>query len=402
MVRAAKQPNTARKRRTPGVAARGPARGPLTRVELEQTAAWIATQQLPSGEIPWFPGGKTDPWDLVHAAMGLTIGGRTDAAAAAFRFLARTQNEDGSWPAEWRGESVSNATRETNHAAYLATGIWHLHCARPDVDLLAELWPTIDAALDFVVRMQEPCGGIAWALDPAGNPWRAPLLTGTSSIHGSLVCGVRIAERLGHDRPGWRAARARVAQLLRHDRVRFTRDDMPEPQGRHSMDWYYPVLGGALRGRAGREHLLHAERTATFIEDGVGCRCVEDRPWYTVAESCELALALDAVGLTGRARQIVTWMREQRTEEGGYWTGVTHPDRILWPEGEQTTWTAATVLLAHDALAGDGATRTFFRDLAGDELGPVAEPAPAPAPVVRDVPLRRPSVVDDVDPAFDV
>lgn len=400
MDRAAKQPKTARKRRMPGAALSGAVRGPLTRGEIEQTAAWIAAQQLPSGEIPWCTGGKTDPWDLVHAAMGLTVTGRRDAAAAAFRFLARTQNEDGSWPAEWCYESVSNATRETNHAAYVATGLWHLHCARPDVDLLAELWPTIESALDFVVGMQLPCGGIAWALDPAGNAWRAPLLTGTSSIHGSLVCGVRIAERLGHDRPAWRAARARVARLLRHDLARFTRDDMPEPQGRHSMDWYYPVLGGALRGRAGRERLLHAERTATFLEDGVGCRCVEDRPWYTVAESCELVLALDAVGLTGRARQIVTWMREQRTEQGGYWTGTTHPDRIRWPEGEQTTWTAATVLLAHEALAGDGATRTFFRDLAGDDLGPVDEPAPAR--VVREVPLRRPAMVDDADPAFDV
>src|SRR5690606_33348763 len=98
-----------------------------------------------------------------------------------------------------------------------------------------------------------------------------------------------------------------------------------EPQGRHSMDWYYPVLGGALRGRAGREHLLNAEQNAAFIEEGVGCRCVKDRPWYTVAESCELALALDAVGLTVRARQIVSWMSALRTEEGGYWTGTTHP-----------------------------------------------------------------------------
>jgi hypothetical protein len=400
MAAAGKPVKVARKRRTSAV--HGPVRGPLTQRELERTGEWIAAQQLPSGEIPWFPGGKTDPWDLVHAAMGLTVAGRHAEAAAAFRFLARTQNEDGSWPAEWRGEAVSNATRETNHAAYLATGVWHLYRARQDVDLLAELWPTIDAALDFVVRMQEPCGGIAWALDPQGRPWRAPLLTGTSSIHGSLVCGVRIAERLGHDRPAWRRARANVARLLRYDMARFDKDDMPEPQGRHSMDWYYPVLGGALRGRAGREHLLDAERTATFIEDGVGCRCVKDRPWYTVAESCELALALDAVGLTGRARQIVTWMREQRTEDGGYWTGVTHPDRILWPEGEQTTWTAATVLLAHDALAGETATRTFFRDLAGDELGEVEPPRASEKRVATEDPVRLPSHVDDADPAFDV
>jgi hypothetical protein len=376
-------------------------RGPLTRNEFEQSAAWIASQQLPSGEIPWQRGAKTDPWDLVHAAMGLAAAGRHDAAVAAFRFLARTQNEDGSWPAEWRGESISNATRETNHAAYVATGVWHLFCARPDVDLLAELWPMVSSATDFVVRMQLPCGGIAWALDAKGNPWRAPLLTGTSSIHGSLVCAVRIAERLGFDRPAWRQAREGIARLIRYDRERFERDDLPEPQGRHSMDWYYPVLGGALRGRAGRLHLLNSEQTGTFIEDGVGCRCVKDRPWYTVAESCELALALAAVGLAGRARQIVIWMREQRLENGSYWTGTTHPDRIRWPEMEQTTWTAATVLLAHDALSGDTATRTFFRDLAGDDLGAVEPPAPSET-LAEDEPLRMPAHVDDADPAFDV
>jgi hypothetical protein len=392
---------TSMRRSLPRRSKRTASRGPLSAREIEQTADWIASQQLPSGEIPWFAGGKTDPWDLVHAAMGLAVAGRHDRAAAAFRFLARTQNEDGSWPAEWRGELVSNATRETNHAAYLATGLWHLHCASPDRDLLAELWPTIDGAMTFVARMQEPCGGIAWALDPEGRPWRAPLLTGTASIHGSLVCAVRIAEQLGHARPEWRRTREGVARVLRYDMGRFAKVDLPEPQGRHSMDWYYPVLGGALRGRAGKQHLLDATRTATFLTDGVGCRCVHDRPWYTVAESCELALAFDSVGLTGRARQVVSWMRALRTEQGGYWTGTTHPDGVRWPEGEQTTWTAATVLLAHDALAGVTATRTFFRDLAGDDLGVVA-PLPARVSAVREVAVRRPAPADDADPAFDL
>jgi len=148
-----------------------PKRGPLTRLEFERSAAWIATQQLPSGEIPWQRGGKSDPWDMVHAAMGLAVAGRHAESTAAYRFLARTQNEDGSWPGEWRGEAVSNATRETNHAAYVATGVWHQFCAKPDADLLAELWPMVSKAIDFVVRHQLPCGGIAWALDPQGRPW---------------------------------------------------------------------------------------------------------------------------------------------------------------------------------------------------------------------------------------
>jgi hypothetical protein len=40
----------------------------------------------------------------------------------------------------------------------------------------------------------------------------------------------------------------------------------------------------------------------------------------------------------------------------------------VFPEGEQTTWTAAAVLLAHDALQGATATSHFFRELEGREL----------------------------------
>jgi hypothetical protein len=95
---------------------------------------------------------------------------------------------------------------------------------------------------------------------------------------------------------------------------------------------------------------------------------VIERPWYTVAETCELGLALDACGLTSRAQQVLSWVHLMRTEEGGYWTGVTHPDRILYPEGEQTPWTAATVLLAADALSNETATSSFFRDLSAEDL----------------------------------
>jgi hypothetical protein len=208
-------------------------------------------------------------------------------------------------------------------------------------------------------------------------------LTGSSSVHGSLVCAVRIAERLGHRRPSWRRARQRLADALRFDIGRFAANDLPEPPGRHSMDWYYPVLGGALRGSRGRARLLDAEQARTFLEEGVGCRCVRDRPWYTVAETCELVLALDAVGLTARAREIASWVEPLRDEQGAYWTGATHPEKIIYPEEERTPWTAATVLLADDALAADSPTSAFFAGLAGDDLEGrrrIAEDAPPRLP----------------------
>lgn len=339
-----------------------------------ETAAWIAARQERSGEIPWAPGAKMDPWDHVHAAMGLAVAGRRVEARAAYRFLVDVQHADGGFACERRDGRVVNESRESNHAAYLATGLWHLHVAHPDPDFLAETWPAIERAIDFVVRLQEPSGAISWAVDPEGRAWRAPLLTGSSSIHGSLVCAERIADRLGHDRPAWRDARRRLGRVLRDDIEAFEGVDLPEGPGRHSMDWYYPVLGGALRDAPARDRLLDPARTGVFLEDGVGCRCVQDRPWYTVAETCELALALDAAGLRSRARDVLSWVGWLRDGGGGYWTGATHPEREIYPDGEQTTWTAATVLLAADALGEGSPTSSFFRDLAAPGCGEPARP----------------------------
>jgi hypothetical protein len=42
-------------------------------------------------------------------------------------------------------------------------------------------------------------------------------------------------------------------------------------------------------------------------------------------------------------------MQHLRDPGGGYWTGYVFPDDVNWP-AEHTTFTAAAVLLAHDAL----------------------------------------------------
>jgi hypothetical protein len=335
--------------------------------EQQITAEWLASHQAPSGEILWSLDGKSDPWDHVHAAMGLTVLARIDAAKAAYRYLAQIQEANGAFAAERISGHVTRSSQETNHAAYIATGLWHLYRATSDAAFLCELWPTVERAINWVVSLQLPNGAIAWA-EKSGKVWRSPLVTGSASIHGSLLCAIRIAERLDHDRPTWRAALRRLQRVLRHDIEVFSKTDLPEPPGRYSMDWYYPVLAGALRGHAGRERLLDPEVAGSFIEEGVGCRCVRDQPWYTVAETCELVLALDAIGQRERARRMLGWTRAQRQANGAYWTGATHPEGIVFPEGEQTTWTAAAVILAHDAVIGESATSSFFRDLDGHEI----------------------------------
>jgi hypothetical protein len=342
-------------------------RRPLTPEQIETTTDWIIEQQEPSGEIPWWRGGKMDPWDHTHSAMALTVSGRRDESMAAFRFLTDTQSPSGAWPCQRTAGVVTDETTETNHAAYVATGLWHYFTATGDIDFLAECWPTVERAIDFVASMQADHGAICWAADPDQKVWRDPLLTGSSSIHGSLVCAIRIAERLDHDRPRWREARERLARVLRTDLGVFTAVTLPEPVGRYSMDWYYPVLGGAVRGEGARRRLLDPSAAEVFVAEGVGLRCVSDAPWYTVAETCEFVLALAACGLTDRAMQVFSWMRPFRHDSGAYWTGKTHPEGVFWPE-ELNAWTAATVVLAADALAQDSPTSDFFETLSGDDL----------------------------------
>jgi hypothetical protein len=165
----------------------------------------------------------------------------------------------------------------------------------------------------------------------------------------------------------------KLGRVLREEPNVFIETDLPEKPGRYSMDWYYPVLGGALRGEQARARLLDPVLEPAFMEQGVGCRCVRDQPWYTIAETCELVLALDAAGLTERAREVLSWTRSQRTANGAYWTGATHPEGIIFPEAEQTTWTASAVILATDALRDDSPSSSFFRDLDGAEQNPGAQ-----------------------------
>jgi hypothetical protein len=336
-----------------------------SRDDLDRTAAWIAAHQRADGGIPWFPDRQLDPWNHVECAMALTVTGRDDAARAAFRHLAATQLPEGAWPSLATPDETLDPARDTNHTAYLASGLWHYFLATGDVDLLVEMWPSLERAIGFVLRLQQPDGVLLWAADPAGETWPAPLLAGSSSVYGSLGCAVRIAKLLGHDRPRWSRARRRLGQVLRGDLRQFHEAEVPQPPGHFGMDWYYPVLGGALRGDAGQARL--ADEHEFWVRDGLGCRCVAPRPWYTVAESCELAIALASCGLVDRAREVFSWVHARREDNGSYWTGtvLVNGTGVIWPE-EQPTWTAAAVVLAGDVLAGDSPTGSFFRDLGGN------------------------------------
>ena len=61
--------------------------GIITGAQVAQTVDAIASVQQPDGNIPWVPGGHTDPWNLVEAAMALDVGGRFAEAERAYEWL---------------------------------------------------------------------------------------------------------------------------------------------------------------------------------------------------------------------------------------------------------------------------------------------------------------------------
>ncbi|MGB1438559.1 MAG: prenyltransferase, partial [Luminiphilus sp.] len=149
---------------------------------LKPTVAFILEAQRPWGEIPWFEGGHSDPWDHTEAAMGLSIAGEYAAAESAYRWLADSQLADGSWWRSYRDGKPDNPDRrESNYVAYVATGVWHHYLITGDTAFLKEFFPVVDAAMAFVLALQGDAGEIDWSVDATGEPMGDALVTGCSS-----------------------------------------------------------------------------------------------------------------------------------------------------------------------------------------------------------------------------
>ena len=321
------------------------------------TARSIVAQQLPDGMIPWSLGGHCDPWNHVETVMALSVCGFDDEAEHGLVWLAANQLADGSWFNYYLAGGVKDPRLDTNVCAYVATGVWHRHLVTGDMAVLARHWPMVERAIDFVLRWQQPDGSVRWSVDPAGRPETSALLTGSSSIYHSLRCAVAIAEALERDRPEWELAAGRLGHAVAHHPAAFA------PKDEFAMDWYYPVLCGAVSGTRARDRL--AASWDDFVMPGRGVRCVSSNDWVTAAETAECAIALCAAGLDHEALELLAAGQEMRLPDGSYWTGLVHPDGVTFPGGERTTYTAAAMVLAADALSGASPASGLFlgRDL---------------------------------------
>lgn len=323
--------------------------------DLQKTADFIATIQHENGAIPWHSGGKLDPWDHTEAAMALSVAGHWQAAERAYFWLAQQQLADGSWYAHYFAEQAPDALRETNFIAYVATGVWHHYLVTGSRSFLADLFPCVERAINFVLQQQSEHGDIAWAVGSNGIAEDDALVTACASVLRSIDCAIRAATILGCDYKQWLAASGRLRDALISKPLRF--DRTWESKARFSMDWYYPVLAGLYDEEQARARLR--SRWQEFVVPDLGCRCVNDEPWVTMAETSELVMALVASNQRQAARNLFSTLRQWRDTDGGYWTGYVFRDAAIWPE-EKTTWTAGAVILAADSLFNFSAGAGIF------------------------------------------
>lgn len=312
----------------------------------KSSVEYILKVQNEDGSIPWEENKKLDPWDHIEAAMGLSVAGKKEEAESAFLWLKENQLSDGSWYSEYLMSSPVTKRKETNFSAYIATGLWHYYLIFEDKNFLKFMLPTITKSVNFVTSMQTEQGDIYWASEEDKEILDDSLITGSSSIYKSLECASAIFNLLGESSLQADISKKNLKDSILNNPERYDRNW--ESKSRYSMDWYYPILCGIYDDKKSIKDI--ETKWSKFIVDDMGCKCVEEEPWVTVAESSELVVALVKIGLRKEALKIFNSLHQWRdTQDGLYWTGYVYKDKKFWPV-EKPTWTAGAVLLAADAL----------------------------------------------------
>ena len=317
---------------------------------------YILSVQNMDGSIPWEFEKKLDPWDHIEAAMGLSIGRKKEESEKAFIWLRDNQLSDGSWYAEYLNSIPATKRRETNFSAYIATGLWHYYLIFEDKDFIERMLPTLTNAIDFVLSMQTEGGDIYWASEEGKEILDDSLITGSSSIYKSLECAAAIFSIFDKPVESILIAMNKLKISINENPQRYDRSW--ESKSRYSMDWYYPVLSGAFTESESIE--IIKDKWDEFVVEGLGCKCVKEEPWVTAAESSELVLALNKIGLKAEAEKILQDTFDLMDDDGLLWTGYVYQDKKYWPI-EKPSWTMGAAILAGNSVNKFSSSGDFFK-----------------------------------------
>jgi len=315
---------------------------------VRRQADFITSQQLPSGAIPWYQGGPIDPWDHVECAIALDFAGRFKEAVRAYKWSHDTQNPDGSWYSCYPQKDNNDLTRDTNFTSYIATGMWFNYLATKDTAFLRQMWTTVEKAINFALSLQQPTGEIFWAVSPTGKSWPGAMLTASSCTWHSIRNSINIAKTLGIAKPNWEEASTRLLRAINEHPELF--DKINENKRRYSMNWFYPVLTGAIRGKKARERI--DKEWSYFVIENWGCRVALDEDTTAVAETSELIIALTQIGEFERATKLLEWTLKLNDDKSGFCRGIKLPEQVPCPpDEERATWTSAALIMAIAALS---------------------------------------------------
>ncbi|RYD95255.1 MAG: hypothetical protein EOP61_20130 [Sphingomonadales bacterium] len=329
--------------------------------------ARILEVQQANGLIPWFEDGPWDSWNHAECVMALAVAGEYRAARAGLDALVSAQGSDGAFLCEYgnalpMADHVSIArvagpkVKDTNFTAYVATAVEHYRRLK-GAKAAGEYWPMVRAAIDHVLDHQHEAGDVSWCAEVHGTSLDDALIAGNASIFGSLDHAILLGGALRDPQPRWQDAHRRLGEVLQQAPKRFDRSG--KARGAFAMDWYYPALTGVLTGD---EAVARLRRDwPRFVEPGLGCRCVVDEPWVTVAETCELVIAALRCGMGKQAEELIDRIEQRRDARGAFWMGWQFVEAIHWP-AERPSWTQAAYVLAIDAFERLTPASTIFAD----------------------------------------
>ena len=144
----------------------------------------------------------------------------------------------------------------------------------------------------------------------AGSPGRRSTSTAARQVNEEALLAGSVehlpgAAGRGRARGADGRAAAGVGARRRPARPRAARAPRPVPRQVRRSRWTGTTRCSAARSAATPARALLDSRWDDFVVPGLGIRCVDTNPWVTGAETCELVLALDAVGDRDRALQLL-------------------------------------------------------------------------------------------------
>ena len=322
----------------------------------ENIAKFIKSIQLKSGAIPSNDDGSHDPWDHIESIMGLNFANEYESSKLAFNWLIKNQNQDGSWFSKYMDDIPIEKNKPTHFAPYISVAALHFYKIFSDKEYLEYLWPSIESAINFSIKLQIQNGTIPWSVDKNQKIEEDFLLTGSSSILKSIECGIAISKIIKSTKnlEDWNNSYELLSKAIKNPSGKF---DLLKDRKRFSMDWYYPILSGCLNDN---QKFFYVDKVfKDFYIKEMGIKCVIEEPWVTVAETCEFIICLMISGRDEDAKKLLKDVINISDINGVPYMGWQYEENIFWPL-ERPSWTSAALIIAADSVMGLSKGKDLF------------------------------------------